>query len=178
MWIFVNVLCIVFKIIWLIWLVNWLLNVTFHNISVKLVTAQRCAGGLKKKVDIRSCSLRHRLLEFWYDWIDSISYIIIICREEVLQRKSLNLLILSSQQQGNYGNESRSRCCQLQPNSTTSSTWEIWAEFGKACLTPQVKSSAMRRAWCPYGNTNAIVLLLTDLLTCQTKSGLRRPLNR
>ena len=33
--------------------VNWLFNVTFNDISVIYVTANRCAGGLKKKLDLR-----------------------------------------------------------------------------------------------------------------------------
>ena len=33
---------------------DWLLNVTCNNISVIYVTAYRCAGGLKKKLDLRS----------------------------------------------------------------------------------------------------------------------------
>ena len=32
---------------------NWLLNVTCNDISVIYVTAHRCAGGLKKKLDLR-----------------------------------------------------------------------------------------------------------------------------
>ena len=36
--------------------VNWLFNVTINNISVIYVTAHRCAGGLKKKLDLRSGS--------------------------------------------------------------------------------------------------------------------------
>ena len=40
--------------------VNWLLNVTINDISVIYVTAHRCAGGLKKKLDLRSGSERHR----------------------------------------------------------------------------------------------------------------------
>ena len=39
---------------------NWLLNVTINEISVIYVTAHRCAGGLKKKFDLRSGSQRHR----------------------------------------------------------------------------------------------------------------------
>ena len=34
--------------------VNWLFNVTINDNSVIYVTAHRCAGGLKKKLDIRS----------------------------------------------------------------------------------------------------------------------------
>ena len=41
-------------------MVNWLFNVTINNISVIYVTAHRCAGGLKKKLDLRSGSQRHR----------------------------------------------------------------------------------------------------------------------
>ena len=37
-------------------LVNWLFNVTINDISVIYVTVHRCAGGLKKKFDLRSCS--------------------------------------------------------------------------------------------------------------------------
>ena len=33
--------------------VDWLLNVTFNDISVIYVTAHRCAGGRKKKLDLR-----------------------------------------------------------------------------------------------------------------------------
>ena len=40
--------------------VNWLFNVTINDISVIYVTAHRCAGGLKKKFDLRSGSQRHR----------------------------------------------------------------------------------------------------------------------
>ena len=39
---------------------NWLFNVTINDISVIYVTAHRCAGGLKKKYDLRSGSQRHR----------------------------------------------------------------------------------------------------------------------
>ena len=39
---------------------NWLFNVTINDISVIHVTAHRCAGGLKKKFDLRSGSQRHR----------------------------------------------------------------------------------------------------------------------
>ena len=35
-------------------------NVTTNDISVIYVTAHRCAGGLKKKLDLRSGSQRHR----------------------------------------------------------------------------------------------------------------------
>ena len=40
--------------------VNWLFNVTINDISVIYVTAHKCAGGLKKKLDLRSGSQRHR----------------------------------------------------------------------------------------------------------------------
>ena len=40
--------------------VNWLFNVTINDISVIYVTAHRCAGVLKKKLDLRSSSQRHR----------------------------------------------------------------------------------------------------------------------
>ena len=40
--------------------VNMLFNVTINDISVIYVTAHRCAGGLKKKLDLRSGSQRHR----------------------------------------------------------------------------------------------------------------------
>ena len=40
-------------------MVNWLFNVTINDISVIYVTAHRCAGGLKKKLDVRSSSQRH-----------------------------------------------------------------------------------------------------------------------
>ena len=39
---------------------NCLFNVTINDISVIYVTAHRCAGGLKKKLDLRSGSQRHR----------------------------------------------------------------------------------------------------------------------
>ena len=42
--------------------VNWLFNVTINDISVIHVTAHRCAGGLKKWLDLRSDSQRHRHL--------------------------------------------------------------------------------------------------------------------
>ena len=35
-------------------------NVTCNDISVIYVTTHRCAGGLKKKLDLRSGSQRHR----------------------------------------------------------------------------------------------------------------------
>ena len=35
---------------------NWLPNVTINDISVIYVTARRCAGGLKKKLYLRSGS--------------------------------------------------------------------------------------------------------------------------
>ena len=40
--------------------VNWLFNVTINDISVIYVTAHRCAGGLKKKFDLRLGSQRPR----------------------------------------------------------------------------------------------------------------------
>ena len=40
--------------------VSWLLNVTFNDISVIYVTAQRCTGGLKKKLNLWSGSRRQR----------------------------------------------------------------------------------------------------------------------
>ena len=39
---------------------SWLFNVTINDISVIYVTAHRCAGGLKKKLDLQSGSQRHR----------------------------------------------------------------------------------------------------------------------
>ena len=48
--------------IWNVWefiMVNWLLNVTINDISVIYVTAHRYAGGLKKKLDLRSGSQRN-----------------------------------------------------------------------------------------------------------------------
>ena len=39
---------------------DWLFNVTINDISVIHVTAHRCAGGLKKYLDLRSGSQRHR----------------------------------------------------------------------------------------------------------------------
>ena len=44
----------------LLLLLNCLFNVTINDISVIYVTAHRCAGGLKKKLDLRSGSQRHR----------------------------------------------------------------------------------------------------------------------
>ena len=41
---------------------NWLFNVTINDISVIYVTAHRCAGGLKKKLDLRSGSERNILV--------------------------------------------------------------------------------------------------------------------
>ena len=38
---------------------NWLFNVTINDISVKYVTVIGCAGGMKKKLDLRSGSQRH-----------------------------------------------------------------------------------------------------------------------
>ena len=35
---------------------EWLINVTINDISVIHVTAHRCAGGLKKELDLRSGS--------------------------------------------------------------------------------------------------------------------------
>ena len=40
--------------------VNWLFNVTINDISVIYVTAHRCAGPPKKKLDLRSGSQCHR----------------------------------------------------------------------------------------------------------------------
>ena len=40
----------------LLLMLNWLFNVTINDISVIYVTAHRCAGGLKKKLDLRSGS--------------------------------------------------------------------------------------------------------------------------
>ena len=37
----------------------WLFNFTFNDISVIYVTAHRCTGGLKKKLNLRSGSQRH-----------------------------------------------------------------------------------------------------------------------
>ena len=43
------------KVDWIDWIgLNWLFNVTINGISVIYVTAHRCAGGLKKKLDLRS----------------------------------------------------------------------------------------------------------------------------
>ena len=39
---------------------DWLLNVTCNDISVMYVTVHRCAGGLKKKLDLRSGFQRFR----------------------------------------------------------------------------------------------------------------------
>ena len=39
---------------------NTLFNVKINDISVIYVTAHRCADGLKKKLDLRSGSQRHR----------------------------------------------------------------------------------------------------------------------
>ena len=41
---------------------NWLFNVTINDISVIYVTAHRCARILKKNLDLRSGSQRHRHL--------------------------------------------------------------------------------------------------------------------
>ena len=38
----------------------WLFNVTFNDISLIYVTAHRCAGGMKRKLGLRSRSQRHR----------------------------------------------------------------------------------------------------------------------
>ena len=47
-------------VVW-IWVeLNCLFNVTINDISVIYVTAHRCAGGLKKKYDLRSGSQRQR----------------------------------------------------------------------------------------------------------------------
>ena len=47
--------------------VDWLLNVTFNDISVIYVTTLRCAGRLKKKFDLRSGSQPHRqFVGFFY----------------------------------------------------------------------------------------------------------------
>ena len=43
-----------------LWFVSRLFNVTINDISVVYVTAHRCAGGLKKKLNLRSGSQRHR----------------------------------------------------------------------------------------------------------------------
>ena len=42
------------------WVSEWLFNVTINDISVIYVTAHRCAGGLKKELDLRSGLPRHR----------------------------------------------------------------------------------------------------------------------
>ena len=47
----------------LLLLLNWLFNVTINDISVIYVTAHRCAGGLKKKLDLRSGSQRRQKLK-------------------------------------------------------------------------------------------------------------------
>ena len=49
-----------FKELFVLGIVASTINVTSNDISVIYVTAQRCAGGLKKKSDIRSDSQRHR----------------------------------------------------------------------------------------------------------------------
>ena len=51
-------ICVVCLLLW--GEVNWLFNVTINDISVIYVTAHRCAGELKKKLDLRSGSQRHR----------------------------------------------------------------------------------------------------------------------
>ena len=58
----VRVVCFSFTIagFYLMVMVNCLFNVTIYNISVIYVTAHRWAGGLKKKLDLRSGSKRHR----------------------------------------------------------------------------------------------------------------------
>ena len=44
-------------IFYFLWVeLKWLFNVTINDISVIYVTAHRCAGGLKKKLDLRSGS--------------------------------------------------------------------------------------------------------------------------
>ena len=48
------------QLLLLLLLLNCLFNVTINDISVIYVTAHRCAGGLKKKYDLRSGSQRHR----------------------------------------------------------------------------------------------------------------------
>ena len=48
-------------------LVNWLFNVTINDISVIHVTALRCAGGLRKKLDLRSGSQRHRHFVWFFN---------------------------------------------------------------------------------------------------------------
>ena len=40
--------------------VKWLFNVTINDISVIYVTSHRCAGALKKTLDLRSSSQRHK----------------------------------------------------------------------------------------------------------------------
>ena len=49
-----------FRLYWFELNLNLLFNVTINDISVIYVTAHRCAGGLKKKLDLRSGSRRHR----------------------------------------------------------------------------------------------------------------------
>ena len=49
------------------WLVEWLFNVTCNDSSVIYVTAYRCAGGLKKKLDLRSGSKRHRHFVWFFN---------------------------------------------------------------------------------------------------------------
>ena len=46
---------------------NWLFNVTINDISVIYVTAIRCAGGMKKKLDLRSGSQRHIHFEGFFN---------------------------------------------------------------------------------------------------------------
>ena len=58
---FVFLKCLLLKNVWLSWVeLNCLFNVTINDISVIYVTAHRCAGGLKKKYDLRLGSQRHR----------------------------------------------------------------------------------------------------------------------
>ena len=66
--------------------VNWLSNVTINDISVIYVTAHRCAGGLKKKLDLRSGShaieifvgffnvpvLAPTRAVLWEEWIEAL----------------------------------------------------------------------------------------------------------
>ena len=46
---------------------DWLLKVTCNDISDIYVTAHRCAGGLKKKLDLRSGSQRHIHFEGFFN---------------------------------------------------------------------------------------------------------------
>ena len=52
---------IILVVVVVVVVVDWLLHVTINDISVICVTAYRCAGGLKKKLDLPSGSQRHRL---------------------------------------------------------------------------------------------------------------------